>query len=87
MFLNIAVTKKELELALQWARRSVLLAPGNANRFDTEANLLYKLGNKEEAIKMEKQAAQMDPKDKDITKALQKMQLGTPTWKWPVENK
>ncbi len=53
------ITNKDLlEKAANWAKQSVKLSPRSAN-YDTYANLMFKLGNKEEAIKLEEQALKL----------------------------
>lgn len=63
------------------------LLPDNGNYLDTYANLVYKLGKKEQAIALEKRAASLDPKNKDIAEGLNKMQKGLPTWPLPSDKK
>jgi len=75
----------KLEKALSWSALTVgaigKSSPGTAGAYmDTKANLLYKLGRKEEAISLETKASEISPNDKDIKVALQKMQDGKPTW-------
>lgn len=72
---------KDLNTALVWEDAvSKFIGKPDANTMDTKANLLYKLGKKEEAIALETQAAQLKPKDKEIAEALKKMQANLPTW-------
>ncbi len=83
--------KDVLEAALKWSGRSVELvdkSPGSnyCNFMDTYANLFYKLGNKEEALKWEKKAIEVASKDakekvaKAIEMNLAKMEKGEKTW-------
>ena len=44
--------------AMNWSKHSLELFPGKAAFLDTYANLLYKLGNKEDAITKEEEALQ-----------------------------
>ncbi|HVW94410.1 MAG TPA: glycoside hydrolase family 2 TIM barrel-domain containing protein [Mucilaginibacter sp.] len=48
--------------------------------YDTYANILYKAGNKREALKWEEMAAQGAPDNKAIQIAFEKMKKGKPTW-------
>lgn len=48
---------------------------------DTYANLLYKSGNREEAIKWEEKAVQLSNNNKEIIDTLEKMKRGEKTWK------
>ena len=78
--------KKALQDALNWSKRSRELAPDNSGYLDTYANLLYKLGRKEEAITCEKEALGYDAKvnkapNEIMVVALRKMIAGEKTWK------
>lgn len=73
--------KDELEKAVAWSDWVIRGDPKpQAGDIDTKANLLYKLGKKEEAIALETKAVQADPKNKDIAANFEKMQHGEPTW-------
>jgi Mn-dependent DtxR family transcriptional regulator len=52
----------------------------NAANMDTYANLLYKLGRKEEAIAREEIAAELSPDDKSFRETLYKMRKDEKTW-------
>jgi hypothetical protein len=68
-----------LEPALAWSQLS--LKPGDQPAYlDTYANLLYKLGKKEEAIKQQEKAVSMLA-DASLKENLEKMKRGEPTWK------
>jgi len=78
--------KKALQDALNWSKRSRELSPDNSGYLDTYANLLYKLGRKEEAITCEKEALGYDAKankspNEIMVVALRKMIAGEKTWK------
>lgn len=76
---------KALLNALSWSKRSTEIYPDNHMYIDTYANLLYKLGQKQEAINNEKEAlkiatkAKADTKEYEIT--FKKMNSGEKTWK------
>jgi hypothetical protein len=53
----------------------------NYQAYDTYANLLYKIGKKEEAILWEEKAVKALPDDKSLAETLDKMKKGEPTWK------
>jgi len=77
--------KKALQDALLWSKRSRELSPDNSGYLDTYANLLYKLGRKEEAIKTEKEALGYDAKankepDATMVEVLRKMIADEKTW-------
>ncbi|MFI5163250.1 MAG: thioredoxin family protein [Sphingobacteriales bacterium] len=71
--------KTELTHALSWSSRAVMMEP-IPNWMDTYANILYKLGRQEEAIKWEQIALNLYPADKVIQGMLEKMKKGEPTW-------
>jgi len=84
VFLKVS-DKKALQDALKWSKRSRELAPDNSGYLDTYANLLYKLGRKEEAITCEKEALAYDAKAKKepnstMVDVLRKMIAGEKTW-------
>jgi thiol-disulfide isomerase/thioredoxin len=76
---------KALENALKWSKRSIEIYPDNHMYLDTYANLLYKLGDKTEAILKETEALELAKKQKSKTnlyeKTLDKMKSGEKTWK------
>jgi thioredoxin-related protein len=76
--------RDDLEVALQWGKYSVDSAemddPWKPDYLDTYANLLYKLGQRREAIGWEEKAVTARPKDKLLVDALEKMKAGKPTW-------
>ena len=67
-FFQIATEKKNLEKASEWAKRSISLKSTPENN-DTYANLMFKLGNKTEAVKYEKSAIELANKEKVAAKA------------------
>jgi tetratricopeptide (TPR) repeat protein len=84
MFEKIA-DKNWLQDALKWSKQSVEIDPDNYQYLDTYANLLYKLGFKEEAIAKEEEALSLiGKKDAEAYKAtedvLRKMKAGEKTW-------
>jgi len=73
--------KQELKKALSWSERAIQLSlTPNADVMDTKANLLYKLGRREEAITVEENAVKLKPNDLVMQKNLEKMKKGTSTW-------
>lgn len=75
------VTDKEvLATAVKTMKYDIEKFDGNdPAAIDTYANLLYKTGNKEEAIKWEEKALQLSNK-KEFVDVLQKMKAGEKTW-------
>ncbi len=84
-FFERAVDIKTLENALRWSKRSLEIYPDNHMYIDTYANLLYKLGRKEEALTKETEALNIAKNQKADTKVyeknLKKMHSGVKTWK------
>jgi|GEM_PF-93222 len=75
--------KEQLIKALGWSKKTILSGKAPGIYMDTYANLLYKLGRKNEAIAWENKAlsAAASPDDKnDFTRTLGKMQNGEKTW-------
>ena len=66
-FFQMTSDKKNLEKAAVWAKKSIALKSTSQNN-DTYANLMFKLGNKDEAIKFEKRAIELAPKENIPTK-------------------
>lgn len=62
-FFHIATDPQHLEKAAGWAKKSIALKSTSANN-DTYANLMFKLGNKPEAIKYEKAALKEAQKER-----------------------
>lgn len=79
IFLN-STNKKELKVAARYAKYTVDCAPWPGN-MDTYANLLYKLGKKEEAIAWEEKALANRKGDPGFTKTIDQMRKGEPTYK------
>lgn len=82
VFLRVSDTKT-LQDALRWSAHSLELSPNSSYMLDTNANLLYKLGQKEEAIAKEEEALRFANKKeiKGFTDTLSKMKAGEKTWK------
>lgn len=74
--------KNALQNALIWSGRSLELSPNKAAWLDTYANLLYKQGQKEEAIAKEEEALHHANTEeyKWFEKTLVKMKSGEKTW-------
>jgi tetratricopeptide (TPR) repeat protein len=77
--------KEELDKALSWSNIVVnkmepKAGPNYGTFMDTKANLLYKLGRKEEALELEAKAIVLTPNDKGVQEAYHKMKEGKPTW-------
>lgn len=83
--------KKLLESALRWQAKVIKAeaANPNPNAIDTYANLLYKLGRKQEAIKWQQKATNIDSSNAAknnwqpnavFRETVEKMKAGKPTW-------
>ena len=83
-FFEKVTDTKSLENALRWSKRSLEIYPDNHMFIDSYANLLYKLGRKEDAIIKETEALNLAISTKSNTKGyestLQKMKSGEKTW-------
>jgi tetratricopeptide (TPR) repeat protein len=77
--------KKILSIAIKAMEKYEMLDGSNVYALDTYANLLYKVGRKEDAILWEEKALKMDPNSEWKRSALEKMKRGENTW--PDENK
>jgi len=75
--------KNVLKDALRWSKRSLEIYPNNPLWLDTYANLLYKLGQNEEAITKEKEALSYAKKEDmaRFEKTILKMKTNEKTWK------
>jgi tetratricopeptide (TPR) repeat protein len=69
-----------LQHALSWSEKLVQKDPHDAAAIDTYANILYKLGKKDDALSWEQKAVAIDPGNKDIADAYEKMKNGQKTW-------
>lgn len=78
-------SKKALEMAIKWMKIIVDADPKDGSDLDTYANLLYKSGRRNSAIKLEEKAAVLAPADPEIKSNLEKMKMGIPTW--PTKDK
>ena len=79
---EIATNTPLLNKALTWSKRSIE-QDENPMYIDTYANLLYKLGQKNEAIKQEEKAISLlkEEDKKSYIETLEKMKKGEKTWK------
>lgn len=75
---------KVLQDALRWSKRAVEVSGNNPMYVDTQANLLYKIGQKQEAIALEEKALNdlngANGSD-EFKETLRKMKAGEKTWK------
>ncbi len=72
---------KILQIALEWSKRVVELSPNNYKYLDTYANLLYKTGDRERALKWEEKSVQRSGgSNKEVLSNFEKMKNGEKTW-------
>ncbi|MGJ1433993.1 thioredoxin fold domain-containing protein [Sphingobacterium spiritivorum] len=71
-----------IESALEWSKQSLKNNPQNALFLDTYANLLYKKGDKNQAITFQEKAIAAADEDSkaELQANLDKMRKGEPTW-------
>jgi thioredoxin-related protein len=78
---------RQLRKALSWVDRALSAQNSYFDAIDTKANILYKLGRKEEGLALEEQAYALVPKGSlsyaDIQENFDKMKNNQPTWVWP----
>jgi thioredoxin-related protein len=72
--------KLTLDKAIKWQEAIVNRYPGYGPFLDTYANLIYKAGNLEQAIKLETKATALAPDRQDIRNCLEKMKRSESTW-------
>lgn len=68
-----------VQAALSWSKLS-LEGIKDPSLMDTYANLLYKSGKKEEAIKVQEEAVKLSKDPAELQATLDKMKKGEPTW-------
>lgn len=74
--------KGTLRQSAKWMERLVAANPKDVNAIDTLASVLYKLGNKAEAMRWEQRALDQKPDDADLAATLTKMKVGE---RWETE--
>ncbi|AEW01220.1 hypothetical protein A4D02_32865 [Niastella koreensis] len=73
----------DLKIALEWSKKTLIVnGKEEHSNMDTYANILYKLGKKNDAISWEQRAWNIaNPENKLVyQKTLEKMRTGEPTW-------
>lgn len=73
--------KRELEVGLKWIKNVTKEDPKNAWYLDTQANILYRLGNVKEAMSIQELALNAQPDNEEVKKNYENMRKGIPTWK------
>jgi tetratricopeptide (TPR) repeat protein len=67
---------QKLPQALEWSTRAVALQPDNAAFIDTLAEVNFRLGHAEEAVKLETHALEMRPEDAFMSGQVEKFRAG-----------
>jgi hypothetical protein len=81
IFENIS-DRRVLEVAADVSRYNIERFSGNDPAdIDTYANILYKLGKKQDAMRWEEKAVQLSRNGKEFVETLNKMGRNIPTWK------
>jgi thioredoxin-related protein len=80
--------KKALNKGIQWMEVLLKSDPNSPNHLDTYANLLYKIGRRQEALVWEQKAMALAPLDdvKEFQDTYMKMKRGQPTWGVPASD-
>jgi hypothetical protein len=73
-------SRSDLLLAANWMKTILTAHPKDEIFLDTYANLLYKAGNTEDALKYEGLAEKINPKNKSIQLTYLRMKNGVQTW-------
>jgi thioredoxin-related protein len=78
---NRSNDKAELQAAVKWIDIAIPMEPVPSGTMqDTKANLLYKLGKRQQAIQIEKTAVVMSKNEPGMQQTLKKMLRGQNTW-------
>ncbi len=81
-----ACCRRNLDKALEHARKAVELAPTNADYIDTLAEVYFQRGEKDKAIASQKRAIELDPKNSYYRKQLRRLETGDPATERPAED-
>jgi tetratricopeptide (TPR) repeat protein len=80
-----ACCRRQLDKALEHAKKAVALAPKNAGVLDTLAEVYYQKGDKAQAIKLMKKCLELDPKKNYYHKQIKRFQAPGPPSATPVD--
>jgi tetratricopeptide (TPR) repeat protein len=73
-----ACCRRQLDKALEHARKAVELAPGHAGHLDTLAEVHFQRGDKDKAIELMKKCIEVEPKNNYFKKQLKRFEAGDP---------
>lgn len=77
--------RRQLDLALEHARKAVELAPATSGYFDTLAEIYFQKGDKEKAIETMKKCLALEPKRDYYRRQLKRIEAGDPRVEPPPE--
>jgi tetratricopeptide (TPR) repeat protein len=77
--------RRQLDLALEHARKAVELAPETSGYFDTLAETYFQRGDKDKAIETMKKCIALEPKRDYYQRQLKRMEAGDPRVEPPAE--
>jgi Flp pilus assembly protein TadD len=77
---------RNLDGALEHARKAVELAPDNAGYIDTLAEVYFQRGDKDKAVAAQRKAVELDPKKSYNRKKLARIEAGDPSKPRPPED-
>ena len=80
-----ACCRRNLDKALEHARKAVELTPSNAGNLDTLAEVHFQRGEKDRAIALQKRVIVLDPKKAYFRKQLRRIEVGDPSAERPSE--
>jgi hypothetical protein len=81
-----ACCRRNLDKALEHARKAVELAPNNAGYLDTLAEVYFQRGDQDKAVAAQKRVVELDPKRPYFRKQLRRLQAGDPSAERPPED-
>jgi tetratricopeptide (TPR) repeat protein len=81
-----ACCRRNLDKALEHARKAVELAPDNAGFLDTLAEVHFQRGEKDRAVALQKRVIELEPKKPYFRKQLRRLEAGDPSAERPPED-
>jgi tetratricopeptide (TPR) repeat protein len=81
-----ACCRRNLDQALEHAKKAVELAPATAGHLDTLAEVHFQRGEKDEAVALQKRVVEMDPKRAYFRKQLRRLEAGDASADRPPED-
>jgi hypothetical protein len=81
-----ACCRRNLDGALEHAKKAVELAPDSPGHLDTLAEVYFQRGDKARAVQLQKKVIEMDPKKPYYRKQLRRLEAGDPRADRPVED-